>query len=315
MELRIRENTYHLPDVLIVGAAKSGTTSLHHYLRSTPGFFLPAHKEPYFFSFMDAPPAFTSPEPLTGVVHDLADYAALFDDATPGDLLGDASPSYLYTHDTAIANVRRIYGEKIRDLTVIILLRDPVARAWSQVSHFKKFDHEPLPPEEAVRPETIERRLQAGWNIFYDYVGFGRYADQVTAWRDAVPKTRVWLFDDLRSDPAKLVDEVIEFARPGWTERPDNLETSFNISGKPKRGAAGILWSIAYRDNPAKRLAARLVPKRVKDGLYERLSHRVLERHPVTEAFRERLAPVFRDDIERLEGMLGRALSHWTFDA
>ncbi|MCC6713175.1 MAG: hypothetical protein IT344_07420 [Candidatus Dadabacteria bacterium] len=95
-----------LPDFLIVGAARSATTPLFYYLKNYGEIYMPARKEPWFFSYADNPPDYSSPGAYD-VVSRLEDYAALFKAARPDQIIGEASPSYLFTHDTAIWNIRR----------------------------------------------------------------------------------------------------------------------------------------------------------------------------------------------------------------
>src|ERR1700690_400471 len=111
------------PDFLIVGAAKAGTTSLYHYLQQHPGIYFPELKEPGFFCHYGSSAEAISA--LSGKVQIVADperYADLFARAKAGQKLGDATTDYLYLWQKSIANIRTIYGDRIDDLRILILL-------------------------------------------------------------------------------------------------------------------------------------------------------------------------------------------------
>ena len=195
-----------VPDFMIVGAAKSGTTSLHHYLGQHPEIFMPKVKELFFFSFMDSPPNLSANDPLRGrTVHRLEDYIEHFKAAKENQIVGESCPSYLYTYKNTIRNVKTVYQEKYIDLKIIIVLRNPAERAWSHFTMKKNYEQEPLDNfKEAVGPELVDRRLKEGWNIGYDYIGFGMYYEQVKAFLEEFPHVKLLLYDDFCNDAMRV---------------------------------------------------------------------------------------------------------------
>jgi hypothetical protein len=298
-----------LPDFLVVGAAKSGTTSLHYYLKQHPALFLPERKEPWFFSFVGHPPEYVSPSDLPGVVHDVARYSELFADSRDGQQLGEASPSYLYTHETAIRNIRRLYGEKVAALRFIIILRNPVDRAWSQYWTFGRILKETLPFDEAVREEIIRRRLKGKWNIFYDYLGFGRYHDQVKAYLDAFGPERVivFLFEDLRKSPRAVCERIFRFLGVDPSFRP-RTEVAYNPSGKPK---SMWLHRLLLAPSLLRKIAGRLLPYETKKRILHFLARVTLKKVNMAPETRRGLVAYYRDEVSRLEKLIGRDLSAW----
>ena len=110
-----------LPDFLLVGAAKSATSSLYYYLDQHPQITMASVKESWFFSFYEKPPQYSSPGILSDVISELDDYLKLYDGAESGQILGDACPSYLYTYEDTIRNIRQLYsGEALANLKIII---------------------------------------------------------------------------------------------------------------------------------------------------------------------------------------------------
>ena len=164
-----------LPDFLIVGAQKAGTTALYAYLRRHPSITGPSWKEVSYFDrhYLRGPAWYRGNFPLR----------------SRGRIVGEASPSYLFHPDAAERAAALVPGAR-----VIALVRDPVERAHSHYQHEVALGREPLPFEEALEREEerlageLERmRADAGyfshawWN--YTYLARGRYAEQLERWR------------------------------------------------------------------------------------------------------------------------------------
>jgi hypothetical protein len=159
------------PDLVIAGAAKSGTTALYTYLAQHPGVFMPRLKEPDFFS-----------TDLPGGISTLDEYRALFAAAPPHCLTGEASTEYLYSK---VAIARAVaHNPKMK---FIFMLRNPVDAAVSLHGYAYRYGREPHSDfEYAWRAQEIrfakQRKTQPELNnrIFeYDYRETYRYAEQV----------------------------------------------------------------------------------------------------------------------------------------
>ena len=135
MDERNNAANKRMPDFLIVGAAKSATSSLHNYLEQHPQIKMASLKESWFFSFYKNPPEYASPGKLSNLISEPDEYLKLYDGAKNDQILGDACPSYLYTYDDTISNIRQLYSEEaLSNLKIVISLREPVSRAYSQYS-------------------------------------------------------------------------------------------------------------------------------------------------------------------------------------
>ena len=141
-----------LPNFLIVGAAKAGTTSLFEYLGEHPQIFTPAKKEPKFFSYG------CYPSPLKGpgddlvesqIVKNFDEYKKLFDNSDAYPLRGEASPDSLYYWNGAIPKIKKILG----DVKIIIMIRNPANRAFSNYMHLIRDGRETLNFEAALDAE------------------------------------------------------------------------------------------------------------------------------------------------------------------
>ena len=300
-----------LPDFLLVGAAKSATSSLHSYLDQHPDIKMPSLKESWFFSFLGNPPHYTSPGVLSDVITDLDEYVKLFDGADEKQKLGDASPSYLYTYKDSIRNIKAVYpAEDLEHLKIIVSLRDPVNRAFSQYLTMKRVVHEPLDFDEAIDDEIINQRIQQQWNIFYDYTGFGRYYEQVKAYIDAFGKERVMivLYDDICRNPVAVCQSIFSFIGVDAGFSPDVQVRHNSVTGEPR-----LKWLIRMikSRNGIKRKIASCVPDSARDFILHNMIKPMLKKTSVSPKTRNNLIVGYREDIQNLERLIDRDLSDW----
>jgi hypothetical protein len=193
-----------LPDFLILGAQKAGTTALYAYLRWHPDITGPSFKEVSFFDrhYAKGERWYRAHLPVRRSA-----------------IVGEASPSYLF-HPLAPQRV----AQMLPQARLIALLRNPVERAFSHYQHEVALGREQLSFEEAIdrEPERmrgeVERMLRdptyfshAWWN--YTYVSRGRYAEQLERWFAAFPREQVLvlLTDELADDTAGTYRRVLEF--------------------------------------------------------------------------------------------------------
>ena len=130
-----------LPNFLIIGAAKSGTTALYRYLYDHPEIYMSERKELHYFSYPETSKLTKGPHTYKRLsVSTLAEYMTFFDGARDEIAIGEASPSYLYLPGTA----ERIY-QLLPNVKIIAILRNPVERAFSAYMHARRDKWEPIP--------------------------------------------------------------------------------------------------------------------------------------------------------------------------
>lgn len=307
----INHSNTRLPDFLLVGAAKSATSSLYYCLDQHPQITMASAKESWFFSFYKNPPCYDSPGVLSDVIFELDEYLKLFDAADSSQILGDACPSYLYTYEDTIKNIHRLYsGEALDNLRIIISLRDPVSRAFSQYYTFKRLVHEPLAFDQAVRQDTIKRRMLDNWNIFYDYTGFGMYSKQVEAFQRAFGKERVLilLYDDIQADMNQVCREIFVFLGLDPEIEIDASVKINSLAGEPR-----VKWIIAglFSMNRFKRRISAIIPRRARLMILRFAFENLLKREAMDASTHKRLTEYFEPDILELEKLLARDLSVW----
>jgi hypothetical protein len=195
-----------LPNFLIIGAQKAGTTALYAYLRRHPQITGPSWKEVSFFDRHYA--------------RGEAWYRGNFPNSLRArGLVGEASPSYLF-HPLAPERVAGL----VPQAKLIALVRNPVDRAFSQYQHEVALGREPLPFEDALAAEDErlrgeEERMLADSAYFsrpwwdYTYRARGRYAEQLERWLTAFPREQLLVVpsEDLLTEPERTHARVLEF--------------------------------------------------------------------------------------------------------
>jgi hypothetical protein len=288
-----------MPNFFIVGAQKAGTTSLYHYLDQHPEVYMSPRKEPHFFEGMHW--EYRRPGLRNAPVSDLAEYLALFDGASGERAIGEASASYLYS-----PRAPGLIKSSVPAARIIVLLRNPADRAYSNYLHCVQVGREPLGTfAEALQAEESRMRDRWGPLWYYKYKGF--YYAQVKRYFDEFGRNQVgvWLHEDLRNDAPGTLSEVFRFL--GVDERfvPD-ASVEHNPSGVPRIGRLykGVRTFTAR--NPV--LVERVIPARLRGYVKSRL---FTKPPPFPPELREDLILAYKDDILELQDLIGRDLSCW----
>jgi Sulfotransferase domain len=300
MERMVREEgakATNWPNFFIVGAAKAGTSSLHEYLGRHPQIYMSPRKEPHFFSQV----SYTreSEHFLRPAVGEVG-YAALFEGAERFDAVGESSTSYLWD-ERAPYRIR----ERVPEARIIILLRDPIERAYSHYLADVRYDRVRLPFSGALLQDAA--REKKVWGVSRLYVEMGRYASQVSRYLEAFSPdcVRVYLSDDLRRNPEDVLRDVASFlgVDPGAIGRVDEVR-AHNVFAVPRnpiaRRVAGNRW--------ARQAAVSLIPRGLGRFVYRNiLTKRAEKPEPDPRAIKY-LAEAYEGEIEELQRLLGRDL-------
>lgn len=295
-----------LPDFLIIGAARAGTTALHSYLRQNPNVFMPKSKEPNFFCFEGETLKCKGPgaDYINNSVVDIEAYRAMFAPASEGSICGEASPLYLYSPKAP----ERIHHH-IPDVRMVVILRNPIDQALSHYLYAVKQRIEPL-DDFAEALEAEDERLAAGWQPLFGYSRFPRYAEQLSRYFRLFDRDQFLIrtYEDLQTDPQALIADITEFIGADTGFRPD-VSSQLNAGGVPR---SRLFQDFLMKPNPVTGLIARVMPQEMRWKIRDRLSQvnlkRGIEMPPRARAIlRERLLP----EIETLEQMLERDLSSW----
>ncbi len=163
-----------LPDFLVIGAPKAGTSALHAALAAHPQLFLSTPKEPKYF-LTDGRPPTRATQRGPGDAHSAREwiwhregYERLFDAAPAGTLCGESTPFYLWDR-----GAHRRIAATVPDARLIAVVRDPIDRAYSNWMHLRADGLEPE-PDFGRACDLEDERAGHGWAPFWRYLGLGR---------------------------------------------------------------------------------------------------------------------------------------------
>lgn len=274
------------PNFFVVGAAKSGTTSLYHYLKQHKEVFLSPIKEPNFFCkdinarkfsdgyskqvHLDVDAYLREPMRTVDVAHvrKWEQYRGLYRQVAGEKAIGEMSNSYLYSKVAA----KKIYANYPK-AKIVMVLRNPIDRAFSHFLMALNIGGEEMDQEKATAVPFIDRveedRLsdRQGWGISNLYIKLGCYYEQVRRYYDLFPSEniKIILYDEYRRHTTETLKRLFHFI--GVNEQ--------------------ITVDVSTKHNPAK---------------YKR---------SITDEERAYLAPFFREDIPKLSDLIQRDLSMW----
>jgi hypothetical protein len=294
-----------LPNFLIIGAGRSGTTSLYEYVRRHPDVFMSEVKEPGYFAYMDGslPTRGRHAEWVRrNAVITREGYEKLFMKADSSTAVGEASPIYL-VHPAAPDRIR----QALPAVRLIAILRHPVDRAHAAWCGLLRDGDEPSPTiEEALSLE--ETRLHDGWTPSIGLVRNGLYAQALSRYYERFPRERirVYLHDDLLRDPRGLLSDLFTFLGVDPAFVPD-VSQRYASTGMVRNPFLRSLWR---NTRTARRVLRPFLPRRWSDAGFAWLT-RDLVKPPLVPATRALLMERFRPDIVALQTLIGRDLSAW----
>lgn len=298
-----------LPDFLIIGAGKSGTTSLDSYLNQHPNIFISPVKEPDFFAYLKHKEEdFDIPESrhhFLEAVRTFEDYYQLFEGAAEGQLKGETSNTYLYGKYSV-----ETIAEHIPDVKLIVIFRQPAERLYSRFLHLARENLLPTENfEDCLDRDTI-------WWQRPDLINEGFYHKHLSRFYDVFPKEniKVFLFEDLRR-PDYLFKELFSFLGVETGFVPET-ERVFNQSGYVKNqwmnkmvGPNGLVIRSVKRVMPG--LVRWAKRNTGLEGQLESVRTSNLHKPKLDPEMKKKLTAVYESDIKALEQLTGKDLSHW----
>ncbi len=289
-----------LPNFLIVGAAKAGTTSIADYLSENPNVHMSVPKEPRYFAH-ESLLSVSSRDPLSGYFgmpwqSDQDSYEALFESDSGVALRGEASVHYLFHHAQVIPKIQ----DTLDDPAIVIVLREPVARA---ISNWAYIGPERLSFEEALREESA--RIELGYNSFWFYESLGYYTSQVAAYLSAFSRVHIQIAEELYRTPRSSLARLCEFL---------NIEMHSTVL--PHSNSRVLLRPTGnQRIRPSTRLADSRAVRQLYSFDRTRNMVRVLgvrsRRETVLDETRDALGSRYAEDVSALEDLIRRDLSKW----
>lgn len=289
-----------MPNFLIIGAMKSGTTALYYYLEQHPQIYMSPVKEPNFFCVGGQESSDSEAVTRIGA------YQHLFKGVSDEKAIGEASHCYLYEPE-AVARIQQY----VPDAKLVAILRNPVDRAYSHFLHMVRNGTEPLTDfAQAIRKEETGA-LQT--RSFQDYIGRGRYYEQLKRYFDAFDRkqVKVYLYEELGNAPLDTLRDTFRFLGVDDSFVPD-VSLRRNVSGYPRYKA---LDEFLRRPSSIKDALKVYLPARLRWRLSEAFdalkTRNLVEPPAVQPEVRRQLVGVYREDILKLQELIQRDLSDW----
>jgi len=316
-------NSTKTPNFFIVGAAKAGTSFISGYLNRHPAIYISPIKEPHFFSKDIRIPDFrldymervffdvkeylknhTLPRKHIAFIDDLSQYLELFREVKNEKAIGELSTGYLYS------NCAAEYLFKFNpDAKIIMILRQPVERAFSHyLMNVRDFWSRDYGFINAIESDFTSS--EKGWGKSHLYVELGLYYEQVSRYLKRFPESqvKVFLYEELRDDPAKFIKDLCKFLEVYPHAVPVNKVVIYdNISTVPK-----LKILSAYL--PVLEIFRKYIFIYLSENLRKQLKRTMTSREklPVMRQDEfEQAMKYFNDDIKKLSILIKIDLQSW----
>lgn len=311
-----------MPNFFLAGAPKAGTTSLYHYLSQHPQIYMSPIKEPCYFASEFRPencakalqPAVERNQrdlrkyldgPMRelrfgGVVTDWQDYQRLFQPVRSQTAVGEASPGYLWSESAA----RNIHG-KIPDAKILLILRNPADRAFSQYLHQVTVGGIRLTFRQQLHA-CLQNRSRR-FSLQYPMLEFGLYHSQLTRFLEFFPRHNICihLYDEYCADVAATVASVFRFLGVDDTFTPNTSQRYLELSVPRLAGVSHALRKLGIWQGVKRLTPPQLLPAA------RRLVFKPRCNLAIEPQDRQYLMDYYAEDIGKLETLLNRDLSAW----
>ena len=284
------------PNFLVIGAAKSGTTSLYQYLRQHPQVFLAPGKDTSYFGGREG-------REHTGM--SWQGYLSLFQGSEGYRAVGEASVAYLYSE----AAPRRILEALGAQVKIVVLLRNPVDMAYSLWGQNVRDGGESLSFRDALQAETarmsdaaFSRSLHGAWKYNYAYLDRAKYAIQLQRYFEVfgAANIHVALYEQFFADPRQHFQNLLEFL--GLDPLPDlSSDRIYNAAGT-------VYWKALMRfytvQSPMKSWLLGWFPRALRKRLYMALYDLNSKTEPLPALdvnVRQQLMSELKDDMDTVE--------------
>jgi hypothetical protein len=301
------------PNFFIVGAPRAGTTSLFAYLRDVRGVYMPRLKEPLYFASKSLP------DRLFGinvpVVRDKNEYLKLYENVKDEIAIGDASASYLWDKETP-----KLIHDTIPEARIIIILRDPVERAFSHyLMHLRDGSETILSFFDALK-DDYNNEIKKGASSSHLYIGYGLYSEQVKRYYEIFGKeqVKILIFEEFVRSTKDMVRSVLEFLGINdSTELPGNIQEAYDTYSAPRfRYVPYVINFMAHLRNKTrgskenvtnfgKLYSGSALSKR---AILRKILSKGSTKPRVPEEARLFLEDIYHDDVLSLQHILGRPL-------
>ena len=293
-----------LPNLFIVGAAKSGTTSLHNYLNQHPDVFMCTPKEPHFLINNDI-----GKDRIPVGICSENEYLNLFLAGEEKKYRGESSVMYLMFPEIVIPKINQKFGEECK---IIIMLRNPIERAYSGFQHVRRYN---------IKEDCSD--FKSAWNISEEryfsksdmtpasrYKELGMYHRQVKAYLDEVKNVHIIIYEDYKNNFKNEMIKVFDFLGIN----------KINIDSDKRHMVGGWQWenerikNLMMKKNLIKPALKFLIPfKGIRKSIRQNIQNRnTSEVAIISDKDKVMLKEFYKEDIKKLSELINRDLNYWT---
>ena len=293
------------PNLIIAGFPKCGTTSLHHYLSEHPQIYMPKQKELHFFTHKILSKQIGGKgDKLTSQLHVncLDKYKTFFPDNSKHKVIGEASPSYI--------NYPEVYNQiktQLSNPKIIVLVRDPINRAYSNYLHLKREGRETLSFQDALENEQNRKNLE--YSDFWYYKFNSLYYEKIKHLKNMFDNVLVLTQEELMSNPALIMKKTYSFLNVDNSFLPTIINKKYNPGGNYKNN---LITRAIFQPSKTKNILKNIISIKpwMKDGLNWITKHYKNPTEPIEKETLVELKNYFRKDVELIEGA-GVDVSLW----
>lgn len=298
-----------LPNFLVIGTAKAGSTSLYSYLHQHPQIYMSPVKEPGFFLVREHPVERELNEnanPNAYAFPDRGSYEALFTPNAGEKAIGEASVAYL-CYPVVVKNLL----ELVPDVKMIAILRDPSERAFSHFQFDRYRNFQPNPDfDDLIRQEIPQLDQPLEWGVSDpSYLRTGLYSQHLQRFFQAFDRAQfdIHLHEELLTQPENMLKTMFTFLN---VDPKFDVDTSSHYmqTGQPRSRQWDRFLTHA---NPVGKALRPFLSRRRRRAVAAWLNAPNLRRPALPPATRARLADIFRPDILTLQDLLHKDLSAW----
>lgn len=275
------------PNFFIIGAIRAGTTSLYEYLKEVPSIYMSPIKEPSYFAI-----SIDEKQLLTKPIRDKKKYLKLFKNVKDEKAIGESSPTYLWDPKTP-----KLIHETIPKTRIIIILRDPVERAYS---------HYLMMLNRGSLKSSFEKAIAESSKLPHDdfsgrVINAGFYSKQVKRYLDIFPRQqiKIFIFEEFVKDTKKSVKQVLDFLGVN-EEAPDSVNVIHNEFMMPR----GRFSSSILQSKTVKEIGKRIIPTSLGELAFKKVLAKKVTKPKLSEENRELLEEIYRKDVAELKRIL-----------
>lgn len=299
------------PNFLIIGFPKAGTTSVYQHLRSHPEIYMPNNTELRYFNNTQVLKHLGGPGDTkipNKICNDQAEYEAYFFDYSGEKAIGECTTDYIF-YQEALVNIKSQFDSKVK---LIVMLREPVSRAFSHYQYLVRRDKEILSFEDAIKEENF--RKENAWNDGWLYLENSLYSSRIKKLIDLQLNFKLFLFEDFKENPQDFMRQIYSYLNVDEDHEAVNLGLSYNKGGVFKNRK---LMKWLQSPSTIRSSVKRVLPDNLIQNLKNRRDKFIISSTTplvLKEETRAKLRSYFKEDVKELSQMTDLDLKKWGYD-